>query len=425
MPHSASGVRVFADQFEKYGGRMKAVVMSVGAELLGGFLTDTNATFLAQDMSAAGIDLVGVMQVGDDKDRIAEVIGRAVQDAELVVITGGVGPTEDDLTREAIAQFVGEEVEVDPEQLEIVERFFTARGISMPMRNAKQAWLIPSSEALPNPVGTAPGWFVRHDGNIIVSMPGVPREMTRMWRDQVMPRLADRLGSTAIVSATIKTIGIGESAAEDMIKEIIHRGNPVVATYAKNDGVHIRITASDDDRSNAQDLVDRTEAEIRHIFGAHAYGNLETRLGAAILAQCQRRGTAIQVMEAGSAGRIANLLAEESGLAGWFAGGRIDQYADAARQAGIDPDAADAPLTLARHLVNPGGSTPQTAVVAVVARITEPIDSERFSGDIAFCLNLDGTLHERTHRVEANHSEIRRRAALWASEFLHVTLSSN
>ena len=403
---------------------MKAVVMSIGSELLGGFLTDTNATFLAQDMSAAGIDLVGVMQVGDDRDRIAQVIGRAAEDAELVVITGGVGPTEDDLTREAIAHYVGEEVIVDPEQLEIVKRFFSGRGISMPERNAKQAWLIPSSEALPNPVGTAPGWFVRHHDTIIVSMPGVPREMSRMWRDQVLPRLEDRLDSTAIVSTTIKTIGIGESAAEDMVKDIIHRGNPIVATYAKNDGVHIRITASDVDRVKAQDLVDRTEAEIRELFGAHAYGNLDTRLGHAILAQCQRRGTAIRVHEAGSAGRIVNLLAEESELAGWFAGGVADQFADAAMKAGITLDAEDAPIELARQLAQAGGNSPQSALIAVVARAGEPIDEERFAGDIAFCLNLDGTLHERTHRVESNHSELRRRAALWASEFLHVTLAT-
>src|SRR5690625_2734951 len=111
---------------------MKAVVMSIGSELLGGFLTDTNATFLAQDMAAVGIDLVGVMQVGDDLERIAHVIGRATEDAELVVITGGVGPTEDDLTREAIARFTNEEVYVDTEQLEIVQRFFASRGTPMP-----------------------------------------------------------------------------------------------------------------------------------------------------------------------------------------------------------------------------------------------------------------------------------------------------
>lgn len=403
---------------------MKAVVMSVGAELLGGFLTDTNATFLAQDMAAAGIDLVGVMQVGDDRDRIAEVIQRATEDAELVVITGGVGPTEDDLTREAIAHFVSEEVYVDAEQLKIVERFFASRGIAMPERNAKQAWLIPSAEALPNPVGTAPGWFVRHNGKIIVSMPGVPREMRRMWRDQVLTRLGDSLGATAIVSTTIKTIGIGESAAEDMVKDIIHRGNPVVATYAKDDGVHIRITASDADRSIAEKLVEQTEQEIRKLFGPHAYGDLDTRLGDAILRHCQRRGTAVRVVEAGSAGRVTNLLAEESVLAGWFGGGVVEHFADAAHRLGIDPEQDDSAILIAREMARTDSGAQTAAVMAITTHAGEPVNGERYTGDIAFCLNLNGELHERTHRFEANHEELRRRAALWASEFLHVTLAT-
>jgi nicotinamide-nucleotide amidase len=404
---------------------MKAVVMSVGSELLGGFLTDTNSTFLAQDMSAAGIELVGVMQVGDDRDRISHVLRRATEDAELVVITGGVGPTEDDLTREAIAHFTGEEVYVDPEQLEIVTRFFASRGSAMPERNAKQAWLIPSSEALPNPVGTAPGWFVRHDGHIIVSMPGVPREMRRMWSEQVLPRLSDRLGSNVIVSTTVKTIGIGESAAEDMVSEIIHRGHPVVATYAKNDGVHIRITASDENREVAEKLVSETEAEIRELFGHHAYGNLETRLGEAILGLCCNRGEALHVIEAGSAGRIANLLAEEGDLAGWFSGGEIEHFHAACQRLGIDPDADDATQALARALATSRGEAPPYALVAITARAGEPSDGERRVGEMAFCLNLNGTLHESDRRVEANAPEIRRRAALWGCEFLHVTLAGN
>ncbi|MEX2426341.1 MAG: CinA family protein, partial [Thermomicrobiaceae bacterium] len=244
-------------------------------------------------------------------------------------------------------------------------------------------------------------------------------------RDEVLPRLADRLDSTAIVSTTIKTIGIGESAAEDMVSEIIHRGNPVVATYAKDDGVHIRITASDADRTIAQKLVDQTDMEIRKLFGPHAYGNLDTRLGAAILAHCQRRGSALTVLEAGSAGRITNLLAEESDLAGWFNGGRVEHFADAASRFSIDTDQDDAPLQVARSLATSDSSAQTSTVMAITARAGELADGERRKGDIAFCLNLNGELHERTHRVEANPSEIRRRAALWASEFLHVSLATS
>ena len=188
---------------------MRAVVISVGSELLDGFLTDTNATFLAQEMAALGIELVGVSQVGDSLPRILTTLRRAWDDADLIVTTGGIGPTEDDLTREAVAALLGETTTVDPDLLRGIADYFAARGLVMPEQNAKQAWLIPSAKALPNPMGTAPGWFVERDGHVIVSMPGVPREMMRMWREQAVPRLLPHLGDRAVVSRTLKTIGIG------------------------------------------------------------------------------------------------------------------------------------------------------------------------------------------------------------------------
>ena len=134
---------------------MRAVVVSIGSELTEGFLTDTNATFLAQEMSALGIELVGVSQVGDNLERIVRVLRRGWEDADLIVTTGGIGPTDDDLTRESIAALLEETVDVDPDLLDTVSRFFRSRSIPMPEQNTKQAWLIPSAEALDNPMGTA------------------------------------------------------------------------------------------------------------------------------------------------------------------------------------------------------------------------------------------------------------------------------
>jgi nicotinamide-nucleotide amidase len=259
---------------------------------------------------------------------------------------------------------------------------------------------------------------------VIVSMPGVPREMRRMWREQVLPRLSERLGSTAIVSTTVKTIGIGESAAEDMVEEIIHRGNPVVATYAKNDGVHIRITASESDLASAQQLVRDTEREIVEIFGPNAYGSLDTRLGEAVLMHCQRIGLPIRVFESGSARRITNLLAEETDLAEWFEGGTVETFEKTCARLEIDPKRDDSPCEVARSLVTSTGdqSGVETIALAIVARIGEPLDGERRSGQIEFCLSINDEMVSRRHTVQANPEEIRRRAALWASEFLHVSL---
>ncbi|MDQ3779710.1 MAG: competence/damage-inducible protein A, partial [Chloroflexota bacterium] len=179
---------------------MRAYLLSIGSELILGHLTDTNATFLAQEFVSLGIELLHVTQVGDDLHRLTATVRAASRDADLVVCTGGVGPTADDLTREAIAAMVGEVPAVDPDLLDGIRAFFAGRGLTMPEQNAKQAWVIPSSEILPNPVGTAPGWFVRANGTIIVAMPGVPREMFRMWREEVIPRLQPYLPERAVRS---------------------------------------------------------------------------------------------------------------------------------------------------------------------------------------------------------------------------------
>src|SRR5258708_4458780 len=206
---------------------MRAEILSCGTELLLGHISDTNATFLSQSLSALGIDLYFVSQVGDNQGRIVETLRRAWERADLVIMTGGLGPTEDDLTRESISTLFGETMQVDP-QLEAELRVgFSSRNIVMPERNIKQATLIPSAKALPNPVGTAPGWFVEKDGHIIVAMPGVPREMYRMWEEQAVPRLANYTGGT-LFTRIFRVAGMGESAVEERLEALLHETNPTI-----------------------------------------------------------------------------------------------------------------------------------------------------------------------------------------------------
>lgn len=168
---------------------MRAEILSCGTELLLGHITDTNATYLAQSLASLGIDLYFVSQVGDNQGRIVETLRRAWERSDLIIMTGGLGPTEDDLARESISTLLSETMQVDPRLEAELRGMFTARHATMPERNIKQATLIPSAQALPNPRGTAPGWIVEKDGRIIVAMPGVPREMYRMWEHEVVPRL--------------------------------------------------------------------------------------------------------------------------------------------------------------------------------------------------------------------------------------------
>src|SRR5438067_326798 len=254
-----------------FGGFMRAEIMSCGTELLLGHITVTNATYLAQSLAALGIDLYYVSQVGDNLDRIVETLQRAWQRSDLIVMTGGLGPTEDDLARESISTLLRETMQVDPE-LEVTLRARFAHA-SMPMleRNMKQATLIPSAHSLGNPLGSAPGWWVEKDAHIIVAMPGVPREMYRMWEEEAIPRLKPYTGGL-IFTRILRVSGLGESAVEERLGELIHNTNPTLATYAKADAIDVRITAKAETSEKAERQVAEMEVQVRQILRHHIFG---------------------------------------------------------------------------------------------------------------------------------------------------------
>ena len=186
---------------------MKAEIFSIGTELLMGELTDTNAAWIAGRLPALGIELQWVSIIGDDLGRLTEALARAPQRSDLIVTTGGLGPTQDDLTRESIANALQETPTVQADVVKDLERYFQQRGRSMPSANMKQAHLMPSAQFLPNHNGTAPGWWVERNGTIIVSMPGPPAEMHPIWEAQVEPRLCQIVEDEVTITRNIKTLG--------------------------------------------------------------------------------------------------------------------------------------------------------------------------------------------------------------------------
>ena len=257
---------------------MKAELLSIGTELLLGQIVDTNANYLAGRLALLGIDCLHMQTVGDNFARAKQAFERALSRSDLVVATGGLGPTEDDLTREAIAAALGETPAVDAALEADLVAWFSGRGIAMPERNRKQAWLIPSAHALPNPNGTAPGWDVQKDGKRIVAMPGVPREMTPMW-ESVEASLT-RGGS--LRWRTLKLLGIGESAVEEKLAELVHSTSPTVATYAKNDGVHVRVADKASTPEEADRRVAAMEQTIRERLGEYVWGTDDETLASVI-----------------------------------------------------------------------------------------------------------------------------------------------
>src|ERR687894_1026736 len=288
--------------------RMRAYVLSIGSELIGGHLTDTNATFLAQELAAKGIELLHVVQVGDDLDRLTRTLAAAVDEADLVICTGGIGPTDDDLTREAICALANETPQVDESLVASIREFFAQRGLEMPERNAKQAWVIPCAEVLPNPVGTAPGWLARVDDTMVVAMPGVPREMVRMWREQALPRISAHLTGRVYRSANLRTLGIGESAVSQLLDELTRRPQPYVGTYAKDDGVHVRVTASADDPAQAERDLAETVAEARRRLGDYVYADDDRSLAQVLLDALGERRLLVGNAPARAGGRVGSPL---------------------------------------------------------------------------------------------------------------------
>ena len=302
---------------------MKAEIISVGTEILLGDILDTNSQYLAVRLPPMGIDLYYMSKVGDNLQRLAETIGRAHQRADLVLITGGLGPTEDDLTREAIALTLDEEMYVDADMERRLRAFFAARGFTFPERNVKQAMLIPSAQAIPNPRGTAPGWWVEKDGRFIVAMPGPPAELSRMWEKEVAPRLAGLTTGDVIASRTLKTIGIGEGHLDEMVSPLLKSENPTIGVYAKPDGVHLRLTAKAATQEAARRLIQPLEEELRRLVGDAVWGVDDDTLEAAIGAMLKERALTLATMESCTGGLLASTITDVPGSSTYFKGGYV------------------------------------------------------------------------------------------------------
>jgi nicotinamide-nucleotide amidase len=297
---------------------LTAELLSVGSELTVGETRDTNAGDLARSLTGLGVAVTRIQALPDELGAVLDAVRDAAARADLVVTTGGLGPTPDDLTREAIAGALGEEPAPDPVLERWLRELWSRRGMPFPEMNLKQAWLVPSANALPNPNGTAPGWWVeRADGGLIVALPGPPREMTPMWTDHVLPRLRERGAGMDVVHRTLRLAGIGESQVADLLGEAMLRAtDPVVATYARADAVDVRISArgADANGAPAAERVAATTDRVIGILGGHVWAEGEATWTGAIGAVLEARGATLAVVEVATGGSLATLLGDPDWL---------------------------------------------------------------------------------------------------------------
>ena len=330
---------------------MRAEVISIGTEILMGELVDTNSLYLASELAKLGIDLRWVSKVGDDFQRLRAVIDQAWRRSDVTLTTGGLGPTSDDLTREAVAAVLGEEMQVQDDLLEHLKSLFAGRGYPMPSTNVKQATLVPSAAAIDNPLGTAPGWWVERGGGIIVAMPGPPRELERMWTQEVAPKLRERTPDVSIVTKTFKTFGISEGGLNEMIAPLFDSENPYLGIYSKVDGIHLRAIATASTEDEARRMIEPVELEIRRVAGDSIWGEDDETPELKVADLLKRSRRTLAIMESFTGGLLASNLADVPGSERFLKGSIVAS----------DPRVLDG-LGLSRQVVDRFGAvSPQAA----------------------------------------------------------------
>ena len=354
---------------------MNAEIVAVGTELLLGQITDTHSATMARILAECGIGCRHRQTVGDNLDRIVEVLRQALSRADVVVCIGGLGPTADDLTRDAIALALDDTLETVPEIEERLRRWFASRNYTWVESNARQAQKLTCAEIIPNPNGTAPGLVARKNGKTVFALPGPRGEFDPMAYDSVKPMLETLGGGVVIHSRVLRITGVGESAVEERIKHLMESENPTVAPYAQPSEVHLRLTARSSSLSEAEALLDPVETAIREELGSAVYGLNKTTLEEAVLSLLIARDETVSTAESMTGGGLGSRLTMVPGASAAYVGGVVT-YTVGAKEALLDSKAATSasltpnPLSplgeergLSEILLTNGPVSPETATL--------------------------------------------------------------
>jgi len=322
-------------------------VLAIGTELLLGQIVDTNSAWIGEQLAAAGIDTFEHRKVGDNQARMVGAMRDLLRGADALIVCGGLGPTQDDVTREAIAELMGVALERREELVEHIAALFGMRGRDMPANNLRQADVPVGGDAIPNPIGTAPGLrceVAAPDGTtrVVYAVPGVPYEMQQMVTDHVLPDLLERSGERAvIVSRSLKTWGTSESGLAEMIAHRVDvQGNPTIAFLARGiEGLVVRLTAKAATEAEARALIEAEEAELRPIIGELVFAVDDQTMESVVLDACRRRGWSLGVAESLTGGLVGARIATVAGASATFRGS-IASYATEVKRAvlGVEAD---------------------------------------------------------------------------------------
>ncbi|MGA2091828.1 MAG: competence/damage-inducible protein A [Sedimentisphaerales bacterium] len=302
----------------------KASIVSIGNELLNGHTTDTNATYICRQLLSIGVPVVSVYAVGDDISKIAEALKRAAADGDIVIATGGLGPTDDDLTRQAFAELLSAKLCLDEKLLDGIRGFFEKRNLPMPERNKIQACIPDGAEAIENPSGTAPGILAKMKGRTLFALPGVPAEMKAMVENSVLPYLRKQGSSEWTVIKKVKCFGAGESAIAEKLGDLMRRGrNPLINCTVDTGVISLHVIATAKDKQQAEVMAQRESKRLRTILGELVYGEDEQTMAEVVGRELAGQRKTLATAESCTGGLVAKLITDIPGSSDYFTQGWV------------------------------------------------------------------------------------------------------
>jgi len=390
---------------------MKAEIIPVGTEILLGNIIDTNSSFLANQLPLLGIDLYFISTAGDNQERLVDTLKRAWKRADLIITTGGLGPTQDDITREAISELVSEQLKVDEKLWQELQDLLRRYLGEIPQSNIRQATTIPSAQIIPNRMGTAPGWWVEKDKHIIIALPGPSDEMKMMWQEGISPKLEQRTTGEVILSRVIKTFRLAEAKVDEMVAHISKLSNPTLATYINPDGVYLRITAKAKEKAEAQRLIAQSEEQIRNILSPHIWGVDDDTLGSVIGELLRTRNWSLATMESCTEGLLCSTIASGRESCTYFKGGLVASCDEAKTVCGVDAAIME---EYGRESIQVAKAMAETArrklKSDVGIGVGGAMNADTNSGEAFVGLSSNKFEKTFTHRLRGNRSRMKQRA---------------
>jgi nicotinamide-nucleotide amidase len=390
---------------------MKAEIIPVGTEILLGNIIDTNSSFLANQLPLLGIDLYFISTAGDNQKRLVDTLKRAWERADLIVTTGGLGPTQDDITREAISELVSEQLKVDEKLWQELQDLLRRYLGEIPQSNIRQATTIPSAQIIPNRMGTAPGWWVEKDKHIIIALPGPSDEMKMMWQEGILPKLQQRATGEVILSRVIKTFRLAEAKVDEMVAHISKLSNPTLATYINPDGVYLRITAKAKEKTEAQRLIAQSEEQIRNVLSSHIWGVDDDTLGSVIGELLRAKNWSLATMESCTEGLLCNTIAGGRESCTYFKGGLLACCDETKIACGVGAAIinryGNESVEIAQAMAE---SARRNFKARIGMGVGGSINSDDNSGEAYIGLSSDKSEQTFTHRLRGNRSRMKQRA---------------